>query len=94
MDEVRSLLGEYFFSSWRDAIRQKEEEKAEETKEEKMKYLKRYRSIEEFAREELDAFKVSWSIDDFFDDVLFVGDVDLEDEFDSGVQEKDIDDEF
>jgi len=85
MDEVRNLLGEYFFSQrLRNETGKKEDGN--------MKYPKRYNSLAQFEREELCAYKVSWSIDDFFDDVFLSGDMDLEYGEDRSGREDDPDD--
>jgi hypothetical protein len=81
MDEVRSLLGEFFF------VQGKRDEPGKE--EGKMKYPKKYSSLAEFEREELCSCKVSWSIDDFFDDVFLSGDMDMGfDEETSGLEDE------
>lgn len=84
MDEVRNLLGEYFFSQ-----RLRNENGKEDGN---MKYPKRYNSLSQFEREELCAYKVNWSIDDFFDDVFLSGDMDLEYGDDRSSSEDDPDD--
>ena len=73
MDELRSMLGEYFFSRARE-----KQDKAGKKEEGKMKYPRRYQSLSEFEREELQSYKISWSIDDFFDEVFLSGEMDLE----------------
>jgi hypothetical protein len=83
MDEVRNILGEFFF-----AARQKQ---AQDREEGAMKYPKRYGSISEFEREELCAYKVSWSIDDFFDEVFLSGEMDLDFGEDGSEEESDFD---
>ncbi|MFH1436982.1 MAG: hypothetical protein ABIJ56_14835, partial [Pseudomonadota bacterium] len=71
MDELRNMLGEYFFS------REKDKQAGAGKEEGKMKYPRRYQSITEFEREELQSYKISWSIDDFFDEVFLSGEMDL-----------------
>lgn len=70
MDEVRSLLGEFFFTQRKGNKPGKEAGK--------MKYPKKFNSLADFEREELCSYKVTWSIDDFFDDVFLSGEMDME----------------
>jgi len=72
MDEVRNLLGEYFFGAGQERI---DDGKQEEPP---MKYKRQFNSIDDFEREELHTGKVEWSIDDFFDEVFLSGDLDFE----------------
>ena len=85
MDEVRNLLGEFFYRE-----RQRQEQGKQEGT---MKYPKRYNSISDFEREELCTTKVSWSIDDFFDEVFLSGEMDLDFGEDGTEDSGDLDDE-
>lgn len=85
MDEVRNILGEFFY---------RERQRQEQSKEEgTMKYPKKYGSISDFEREELCAAKVNWSIDDFFDEVFLSGEMDLDFGEDGSEEGDDLDDE-
>jgi len=87
MDEVRNLLGEFFFSQ--GATKQPGPKEAD------MKYPRKYTSLSEFEREELCAYKVNWSLDDFFDDVFLSGEMDMEfgEDRGGGDDEQETDDE-